>query len=113
MGTRSAYVMVEENDPQFARFWAAYPRRTSKKDARKSWAKLNPSPDLVDRMIAALDWQVPYHRWDGDKADYAPYPSSWLNGERWTDEPPPPRVQDVPKALTGVQQWMLKRAAGG
>lgn len=85
---RAGYVMVDENDPQFARFWNAYPRRTAKKDARRVWAKVDPSPELVDRMLATLAWQVPHFRWDSDKAEFAPYPASWLNGERWTDEPP-------------------------
>src|SRR5690348_1201909 len=98
MGIRAHYKMVDEADPGFVRFWNAYPRRVSKKDARKAWAALNPSPETVDRMIAALEWQVPLNKWDGAKLDYAPYPASWLNAERWTDErpakyaPPRPRV---------------------
>ncbi len=86
MGKRANYSMVEENDPQFARFWASYPRRCAKKDARKAWAKLNPNAELVERIVAALEWQVPAYQWDGASADYAPYPASWLNSERWTDE---------------------------
>lgn len=85
-GKRANYVMVAENDPHFCRFWDAYPRRVSKKEARKAWAKLNPSLELVDRILAALEWQVPAFKWDGESADYAPYPASWLNDERWTDE---------------------------
>lgn len=80
--------MVNEDDPQFTRFWDKYPRRVSKKDARRAWLQLNPSPELVDRMIAALEWQVRAYRWATDKIDFAPYPASWLNGERWTDEAP-------------------------
>lgn len=86
MKKRANYRMVDEDDPQFARFWAAYPRRVAKKDARKAWAQLNPSPDTVDHIVAALEWQVPAFKWDAESADYAPYPASWLNAERWTDE---------------------------
>lgn len=86
MKKRANYRMVDEDDPQFCRFWNAYPRRVAKKEARKTWAQLNPSPALVDAMIAALDWQVPAFKWDGQSADFAPYPASWLNAERWTDE---------------------------
>lgn len=70
----------------FDEFWAAYPRRVAKKDARKAWAKLNPSPEIVQQILDALEWQVPAFQWDGEKADYAPYPASYLNAERWTDE---------------------------
>lgn len=88
MGRRSGYHMVKEDDPQWLRFWTAYPRAVAKKEARKAWAQLNPSPQIVDHMIEALEWQVPMNRWDSEKRDYAPYPASWLNGERWTDVPP-------------------------
>lgn len=77
--------MVGEDDPQWMRFWAAYPDRVSKKEARAAWAEVNPPPALVDRMLETLTWQ---------KAQWArqgygmPYPASWLRAERWTDEPP-------------------------
>ena len=83
--TRAHYVMVDEDDSQFARFWNAYPLRTAKKEARKAWAKLNPSPALVDRMVETLTWQSALWLRQGYGT---PYPASWLNGERWTDEPP-------------------------
>lgn len=86
MKKRAKWEMVDEDDPQFCRFWDAYPRRVSKKDARKAWAQLNPTIELVDKILAALAWQVPAFKWDGPNQDYAPYPASWLNGERWTDE---------------------------
>jgi hypothetical protein len=70
----------------FDDFWAVYPRHVAKKDAQKAWAKLNPSPQLVQVILAALEWQVPAFQWSGAKADYAPYPASWLRSERWTDE---------------------------
>lgn len=88
MSARDLKAMVAEDDPQWCRFWNLYPRRCSKKDARAAWTKLKPTPAQVDRMIAALEWQVPHFRWDREKVDYAPYPASWLNGERWNDERP-------------------------
>lgn len=100
--SRAFYVMVPEDDPQWCRFWDAYPRRCAKKDARKAWAKLNPSPQLVTEMIEALLWQVPLHRWDGEKMNFAPYPASWLNGERWTDAKPEPKRRAMSDATATV-----------
>ena len=88
--TRANYVMVPEGDQQFARFWDAYPKRVAKKDARRAWAKLNPSPAVVDQMLGALAWQTQQPGWLKDGGAYVPYPASWLNAERWTDEPPKP-----------------------
>lgn len=86
--TRADYTMVPEDDPRWAAFWNKYPRRVSKKDARRAWARLNPTPELMALMFSALDWQIPL--WERDNFTYAPYPASWLNGERWTDDPPKP-----------------------
>ena len=90
--TRAAYVMVAEDDPQWARFWDAYPHRVSKKEARKAWALISPSPELVDRMLRALAWQVPLWAKQGYGT---PYPASWLHADRWDDEPPA-SVRPVP-----------------
>lgn len=77
--------MVSDDDPQWLRFWTAFPLRVSKKDARAAWAAISPDIALVDRMIAALDWQVP--RWE-QQGYGACYPATWLRGERWDDERP-------------------------
>jgi hypothetical protein len=79
--------MVADDDPHFMRFWAIYPHHIAKQDARKAWAQLSPTTELVDRMIEALTWQVALWAKQGYGT---PYPASWLRAERWTDEPPPP-----------------------
>ena len=88
MGKRETSLLVPEDDPNFTSFWAVYPKRVSKKEARRVWAKINPSPLLAEEILTALAWQVPHFKWGGEKAEYAPYPASWLNGERWKDERP-------------------------
>lgn len=85
--TRATQQMVSEDDPQFARFWNAYPKRVSKKDARIAWFQLAPTSQAVDRMVAALEWQSKQPAWLKDGGQYIPYPASWLRAERWTDEP--------------------------
>lgn len=73
----------------FDRFWAAYPRKDKKKEARQVWDKLKPSEDLLQTMLAAIEEQKRGRNWiEG----YIPQPPTWLRGERWTDKPaPPPR----------------------
>ena len=85
MSTRNGNRMVDQDDPQWQRFWNAYPHRVSKKEARKAWAALNPDLALVDQMLGALAWQAPLWARQGYGT---PYPASWLNAERWTDERP-------------------------
>jgi hypothetical protein len=72
-------------DP-FDRFWAAYPRKVGKGNARKKFEQAMKKTTL-DVILAALAWQVTQPDWLKDGGTYIPYPSSYLNAERWTDEP--------------------------
>lgn len=71
---------------RFDRFWAAYPRKVGKGAARKIWTKLNPSDDLILKMISSLEKQCSSSQWQKDGGQYIPHPSTWLNQERWDDE---------------------------
>ena len=73
--------------PLFDRFWGAYPRKVSKADARKAFAKLNPDGELVEAMLRALDWQKRLPEWTKDGGQFIPSPATWLNARRWEDEP--------------------------
>ena len=74
-------------DP-FDEFWATYPRRTAKADARKAWdrhvakAKIDPA----DVIAAAARYRDDPNRVD----KFTAHPATWLNGGRWMDEQPLP-----------------------
>lgn len=76
-------------DASFARFWLAYPRKTAKGDARKAFDKairklrLDPNNDPERVLIGALERAKA--AWVD--AQFIPHPATWLNGERWEDEP--------------------------
>jgi len=77
---------IQREPPGFEKFWDAYPRHVAKGAARKAWVKATKTTD-PDVVIAAVK------RYADDKTrdpQYTAYPASWLNGERWTDEAPPP-----------------------
>jgi len=77
------------NDEPFDRFWNVYPRKTAKVLARKAFAKAIVKTTL-DKMLFALSWQARTEQW---MRGVIPHPATWLNGERWDDEPPvPPRA---------------------
>lgn len=114
MPKRADYVMVDEDDPQWKRFWEAYPKRVAKKDARKAWAELSPSPDLVTQILEALEWQAEQPAWTKDGGQYVPFPASWLRACRWDDQPTvtaPPRAlsQAVADPMTA---WLNRKAVG-
>jgi hypothetical protein len=68
---------------EFDKFWVVYPRKVNKGLAMKAWEKAasKAAPALI---IAAVEaWK---NSKDFPEPDFIPHPSSWLNGERWSDE---------------------------
>ena len=89
-------------DP-FDVFWAAYPLKKSKKDARKAFAKVK-AP--LDMLLAALERQKKTPDWTKDGGRYIPYASTWLNGERWEDEVKPGQpAADTARNSGSVEEW--------
>lgn len=76
---------------EFEEFWDAYPRRVQKGAALKAWQKMK--PPIAD-VLAALQWQTKSSGWTDQDGKFIPYPASYLNDMRWTDEQP---VKQKPK----------------
>jgi hypothetical protein len=72
---------------QFDQFWRAYPRRMGKANARKAFEKAIKQGATLGEMLDALKWQCQQPGWLKDGGSFIPYPASWLNAERWHDEP--------------------------
>lgn len=73
---------------------------------------MNPDVELVDRIVASLEWQIRLNRWDGEKYQFAPYPASWLNAAKWEDEPPRAIVQRAlsEKVSDPMSAWLQHKA---
>jgi hypothetical protein len=72
--------------PSFDEFYKVYPRKTAKATARKAWDKLSPE-DRVRALEGALRYANDPNRDDS----FTAYPATWLNAERWLDDPLPAR----------------------
>jgi hypothetical protein len=92
----------DEADPQFARFWAAYPRKVAKDAALKAFAKRKPDEVLVGQMIAAIERQGLAEKCQRGEGQYVPYPATWLNEGRWKDDLADPQPGGAKPA------WALK-----
>jgi DNA-binding transcriptional MocR family regulator len=68
----------------FEEFWDRYPRRIGKASARKSYAKAMKAA-THDEIMFGLSQQMPSLA--SREQQYIPHPSTWLNQERWNDEP--------------------------
>lgn len=98
-------------DPDgFEAFWAAYPKKRSKGQARKAWAKLRPDAALQERIAAALTLWVRSPEWTRDGGQYIPHPATWLNGEGWEDQPTSlPVVAAAPAAAPSAAARGIQR----
>jgi hypothetical protein len=74
------------DDSDFDLFWAAYPRHDGKVAARRIWDRLQPSRELIARIIAALEWQRRLPRWQDP--EFVPMARTYLYNARWEDEKP-------------------------
>jgi hypothetical protein len=86
----------------FAEFWKLYPRRVGRGQAVNAWRKaIKKIP--VDTILDAAkryrdDPNLP-------ETKFIPHPATWLNGERWGDDPLPARDGDEqPVRVAGYWQ---------
>lgn len=71
---------------RFKAFWKAYPRKSGKGSAEKSWLKIAPNQQLFDEIMAALEAAKRCEQWQKDNGQFIPYPATWLNQKRWEDD---------------------------
>jgi hypothetical protein len=92
--------VVDPIDVEFQeRFWPAYPDHVKKKDAKTAYSRARKKA-TADEIINGLEiYKRTKPKWQG----WA-HPTSWLNGERWKDQPAaPPHPQSVAKPNSTVQ----------
>jgi len=85
--------------PGFEEFWTVYPRRTAKAEARHAWKRATGRAGGVVAILAgarrfAEDPNLP-------EPQFIPHPATWLNQDRWEDDPLPPRGPARPVARIG------------
>lgn len=70
----------------FEKFWQTYPNKKAKKKALEKWMRMEPSPELAEKIIAGVEAAKKTHQWKKDNGDFIPHPTTYLNQERWNDE---------------------------
>lgn len=96
--TSGALVLVTADavtlpEPTFDDFWALYPKKRNRADALKAW------PKAIKKVPASVIVDAARRlREDPNLPDlgFIPDGSTWLNGERWTNGPYPPRRDRQP-----------------
>jgi hypothetical protein len=79
-------ISEETLSDSFDEFWASYPRKVGRAQARKAFDKHSGSSAeiLAGAVRMASDPNLP-------EAQFVPYPATWINREGWLDDPYPER----------------------
>ncbi len=68
----------------FEAFYSMYPRKMGRKEAERSWNRLTPAQQA--ECLEAMPNYLKYWKIKQTQKDFIPYPATFLNQERWTDE---------------------------
>jgi hypothetical protein len=79
----------EETEPpeRFEEFWDTYANKVGRKKSETAYRAALKKPGVTaDRLIAAAASYIAWQVREGKHPRYTKNPTSWLNGEHWTDE---------------------------
>lgn len=96
----------------FERFWTAYPKKRSRGQASRTFARLQPSDEMVDQWIAAINRAKDSDQWREDGGRLIPHASTWLNAEGWLDEFPDAAYSEQQRAVMDAYNQILADEAG-
>ena len=77
---------------KFEEFWQAYPRKVAVGAARKAYAKAL-ARTQHDEIMFGLSQQLPAMQ--AKEKQYIPHAATWLNQERYDDDPEPAHVSQA------------------
>jgi hypothetical protein len=69
----------------FDTFWALYPKKVAKADARKAWLQTKDIRPELTNLLTAITSACKTESWMKSGGAFIPYPATWLRGERWDD----------------------------
>ena len=82
-------VVVKKNknsEEWFNAFWTAYPNKANKKKSKERFLKICTSEEMFNIIMDGMKKTV-IAKANAEGTQYIPMASTWLNGERWNDEP--------------------------
>jgi len=80
----------ERKNEAFKAFWAEYPRKVGKADARRAFEEAATDEDRIREILDGLKRQKEQD-FNFREMRFIPHPATWLSREGWEDEPTPPK----------------------
>jgi hypothetical protein len=77
-------------DRHFVVFWDSYPRKVSKADAKRSYARLlhrNPPAFVAELQSKVVAYAAAVAKWPEADRQFIPYPATWLNKAKYEEDP--------------------------
>lgn len=107
------FQMTPKLSQGFSVLWARYPNKKDRKGAERVYNKIV-TPEIDAKIHAALDWQIP--EWDAMEWYTPPYLKTYLNQERFNDEPttkkpPTPSRPTESEVLSKLPEWQRRSIA--
>ena len=96
-----------DHTDDFAAWWELYPRKVGKGQAARAYRTARKKA-TAEALTAAIVTQGPLLMARG--AQYCPHPATWLNGERWRDEPADLQTSDPKRFTRSDWEHLMARA---
>ena len=77
---------LNKKEDQFEIFWKSYPKRKNKGQAEKSFKKVAPDEQLMERILTSIERAKKSEQWLKENGQFIPYPATWLSAKGWEDE---------------------------
>lgn len=87
LGTGSTSTGSVSKQEDFDSFWRVYPRKAGKRAARAAFEKATERASAGAIIASAERFRDDPNR----EPQFTPHPATWLNQDRWDDDPLPPR----------------------
>ena len=78
----------DASSSSFERWWSVYPKKVAKPSAGRAYRAALKKCSAQEIEAGLASWMPALRSMD---PQFVPHPATWLNQERWNDEPPPPR----------------------
>lgn len=78
--------VLSYEEQAFNEFWNLYPRKVNKKGCFKSFKNIKNLSTELPLILDAVERFKNSKSWQKDNGQYIPYPTTFINQERWKDE---------------------------
>lgn len=82
-------IEIVKNNPHltgFDLFYECYPRKKALGDAEKAWKQMQKEMPPIEEMLGTIGRNLSTGEWSRARAQFIPYPASWLRAKGWADE---------------------------